>query len=72
VSFTIDGMTAESVARALAQRGLFASHGDFYAATLVRELGVEGLLRIGCACYTSEEEIERLLAEVRRCSDRSR
>jgi cysteine desulfurase family protein (TIGR01976 family) len=64
ISFTIDGMTSESAARALADRGLFASHGDFYAATVIRELGVEGLVRIGCACYTTEEEVDRLLDAV--------
>ncbi len=64
VSFTLDGMTSEAIARALAERALFASHGDFYAATLIRELGVEGVVRIGCAVYTTEQEIERLLAAV--------
>lgn len=62
VAFTVDGMTSETVARALAERALFASHGDFYAATLVRELGVEGLVRIGCACYTTDDEISRLMS----------
>ena len=62
VAFTVDGMTSEAVARALAERALFASHGDFYAATLVRELGVEGLVRIGCACYTTDDEISRLMS----------
>jgi cysteine desulfurase family protein (TIGR01976 family) len=65
VSFTLDGKTSEAVARELAARGLFASHGDFYAATVIRELGVEGVVRIGCACYTTEEEIERLLETVK-------
>jgi cysteine desulfurase family protein (TIGR01976 family) len=62
VAFTVDGMSSEAVARALAERALFASHGDFYAATLVRELGVEGLVRIGCACYTTDDEIARLMS----------
>lgn len=72
VSFTLEGMTAEAVARALAARGLFASHGDFYAATVISDLGIEGLVRIGCAAYTTEEEIQRLLAEVKRCSGQAR
>ena len=48
-------------------RGLFVSHGDFYATTAVERLGRsrEGLVRIGCACYTTEGEIERLLDGVR-------
>jgi cysteine desulfurase family protein (TIGR01976 family) len=64
VSFTLEGMSAEEVSRALAARALFASHGDFYAQTVIERLGVEGLVRIGCACYTTEEEIERLLDAV--------
>ena len=53
-------------ARRLAERGLFLSHGDFYAATVVERLGLaeDGLLRAGCACYTTEEEIERLIEGV--------
>ncbi len=63
VSFTVDGLTSEEVSRALAERALFASHGDFYAHSVIERLGVEGLVRIGCACYTTDEEIERLLEE---------
>jgi selenocysteine lyase/cysteine desulfurase len=50
----------------LAERGLFASHGDFYAQTVIERLGLtpEGLVRVGCACYTSDEEIERLIEAV--------
>jgi len=55
---------SEAAARALAARGLFASNGDFYASTVARRLGVEaeGLLRIGCMAYTTDREIDRLLA----------
>src|SRR5436853_88974 len=60
-AFTVDGMTSEGVARALAKKGIFVSHGDFYAATVVKVLGVEGLVRVGCAAYTTYEEIDRLL-----------
>jgi len=66
VSFTVDGVASTEVARRLAVRGLFLSHGDFYAATVVErlELGEEGLVRAGCACYTTGEEIERLIEGV--------
>jgi selenocysteine lyase/cysteine desulfurase len=66
VSFTIDQVASTVVARQLAERGLFASHGDFYAATVIERLGLapEGLVRVGCACYTSDEEIERLIEAV--------
>lgn len=66
VAFTVDGMTAEEVTRRLADDALFVSHGDFYAQTVVRELGVEALVRVGCACYTTREEVERLIESVSR------
>ena len=70
IGFTIDGMTAEQVVRALVERGLFLSHGDFYAATVIERLGVEGLVRAGCACYTTRDEVERLIDGVREIAGR--
>ena len=63
VSFTIENVASTDVARRMAERGLFVSHGDFYAQTVVERLGLapEGLVRVGCACYTSDEEINRLI-----------
>ncbi|HSQ25033.1 MAG TPA: cysteine desulfurase-like protein [Pyrinomonadaceae bacterium] len=63
VSFTIENVASTEVARRMAERGLFVSHGDFYAQTVIERLGLapEGLVRVGCACYTSDEEIERLI-----------
>lgn len=61
VSFTVRGFTSEEVCRQLSQNGLFLSHGDFYAQTVVEKLGVEGLVRAGCACYTTDAEIRRLI-----------
>lgn len=65
-AFTVRGMDSEQVARALAERGVFASHGDFYAATIVAKLGLAeaGLVRAGCAIYTTPDEIDRLLEGV--------
>jgi cysteine desulfurase family protein (TIGR01976 family) len=66
VSFTVDGVASTEVARRLSASGLFLSHGDFYAATVVERLGLgeEGLVRAGCACYTTAAEIERLIEGV--------
>jgi cysteine desulfurase family protein (TIGR01976 family) len=66
VSFIVERVASTEVARRLAERGLFASHGDFYAATVIERLGLapEGLVRVGCACYTTDEEIDRLLEAV--------
>jgi cysteine desulfurase family protein (TIGR01976 family) len=67
IAFTVDGVASTEVSRHLATRGLFLSHGDFYAATVVERLGlgVEGLVRAGCACYTTDDEIDRLIEGVK-------
>ena len=66
VSFTVWDVPSSKVAARLAERGIFVSHGDFYAATIVERLGLgaEGLVRAGCACYTTEEEVGRLVDAV--------
>jgi selenocysteine lyase/cysteine desulfurase len=61
VSFAVEGKTAEEVVRALVEGAVFASHGDFYAATVIQRLGLEGLVRVGCACYTTDEEVQRVI-----------
>ncbi|MEO7521903.1 MAG: aminotransferase class V-fold PLP-dependent enzyme, partial [Gemmatimonas sp.] len=67
VSFRVRGHPSETVARALAPRGVYVSHGDFYASTVARKLGFadEGLVRAGCSCYTSADEVGRLVDGVR-------
>jgi cysteine desulfurase family protein (TIGR01976 family) len=66
LSFTVAGRGAKEVAESLAARAVFVSHGDFYATTVARVLGhgEDGLVRAGCAAYTSEEEVERLIEGV--------
>ncbi len=66
IAFTVNSVASTEVARRLAARGLFLSHGDFYAATVVERLAVgdEGLVRAGCACYTTADEIDRLIEGV--------
>jgi cysteine desulfurase family protein (TIGR01976 family) len=67
LSFTIDGIHSRDVARRLSELGIFCSHGDFYAMTVVERLGLSdvGLVRAGCAMYTSEDEVSRLVQGVR-------
>ncbi len=67
LSFSVAGHPSSAVAQYLAARGVFVSHGDFYATTAVRALGHEhdGLVRAGCAAYTTDGEIGRLLEGVR-------
>ena len=67
VAFTVNGLPSIEVAKKLVAHGLFLSHGDFYAMTVVERLGqaADGLVRAGCACYTTSQEVDRLLAGVR-------
>ena len=72
ISFTVRGRSTEDVARALVARGLYASNGDFYAATVAERLGrgLDGFVRAGAACYTSDEEVDRLVTGVREIAGR--
>ena len=67
IAFTLAGRHTDDVAVALADRGLFCSHGDFYAATVIERLGVgePGVVRVGCSVYTTDEEIARVVDAVR-------
>ena len=67
IAFTVNDVPSIEVAKKLAKRGVFLSHGDFYAMTVVERLGLapDGLVRAGCACYTTAEEVDRLLTGVR-------
>jgi cysteine desulfurase family protein (TIGR01976 family) len=65
VAFTVEGKSPAAVAQHLANRGVFVSSGDFYATTVVERLELrDGLVRAGCACYTTEDEVDRLIEGV--------
>jgi cysteine desulfurase family protein (TIGR01976 family) len=66
IAFTVDGYKSRRVAELLSEGGVFVSHGDFYASTVLRRLGLEneGLVRAGCAIYTTEAEVARLVEGV--------
>jgi len=72
ISFVVEGVASSEVARTLAQRGVFVSNGNFYASMVVEALGHtrEGLVRAGCAAYTTEDEIERLIDGVKEFTGR--
>ncbi len=67
VSFTVGDFASSEVSKYLAERGVFASHGNFYAATVVEKLGVakQGLVRVGCSVYTTVDEVRRVVEGVR-------
>jgi len=68
ISFVVAGVSSLGVAKSLSRDGIFASHGHFYATTVIERLGhaQEGVVRAGCACYTTQSEIDRLLESVQR------
>jgi cysteine desulfurase family protein (TIGR01976 family) len=67
VAFTAAGRHPRDVASALGDEGLFVWDGDFYATTLVGQLGLAdggGMVRIGLAPYNTMDEVERVLSAV--------
>jgi cysteine desulfurase family protein (TIGR01976 family) len=70
IAFTVGDRPSAEVARELADRGVFVSDGNFYAMTVVERLGRsrQGLVRAGCACYTTLEDLERIIEGVRALS----
>jgi cysteine desulfurase family protein (TIGR01976 family) len=67
LSFTLRGHQTNDIARKLAAKGVFVSNGDFYAMTAIERIGqaADGVVRVGCSCYTTEEEIDRVIDGVR-------
>ena len=74
IGFEIEGIDPSKAATKLAERGVFLSNGDFYATTVIERLGraQSGILRAGCACYTTEDEVQRLVEGVRTLRESAR
>lgn len=70
LSFTVDGLDSAGVARRLATRGLFLSDGDFYALSVVEKFAAGNFVRAGLACYSTREEVERLVRTVEEIASR--
>lgn len=66
VLFSIDGVAPAAVYRRLAERGVNAPAGTFYALECARHLGLgdAGAVRAGIAPYTDESDVDRLLTGV--------
>ncbi|MGP3770886.1 cysteine desulfurase-like protein [Streptomyces sp. SDT5-1] len=62
--FTVEGHEPADVSRHLAEHGIDAPAGSFYALEASRRLGLgdTGGVRVGLAPYSSDEDVERLLA----------
>jgi cysteine desulfurase family protein (TIGR01976 family) len=64
VGFTVDGRSPQQVAKSLGDSGICVWAGNYYAVELMERLGLEGTggaVRAGVACYTTNDEVDRLL-----------
>jgi selenocysteine lyase/cysteine desulfurase len=65
VAFIVAGRSPQQVAADLGAQGVCVWAGNYYAVELMTALGLEergGAVRAGVACYTTEEDVDRLLA----------
>jgi selenocysteine lyase/cysteine desulfurase len=73
VAFVVGDQSSDEAAEMLADQAVFVSNGDFYAASVVQRYGLAGrggLIRAGCAAYTTADEVDRLLDGVARLARR--
>ena len=64
VGFTVDGRTPQQVAKSLGDKGICVWAGNYYALELMRRVGLEdtgGAVRAGVVCYSTDDEVDRLL-----------
>ncbi|MBK5305650.1 MAG: cysteine desulfurase-like protein [Frankiaceae bacterium] len=64
VGFTVDRRTPQQVAKALGDKGICVWAGNYYAVELMRRVGLEdsgGAVRAGVVCYSTTDEVDRLL-----------
>jgi cysteine desulfurase family protein (TIGR01976 family) len=70
VAFTLDGVEPGEVARHLAGHRVAVWAGHHYAVEVMRELGLAergGTVRAGVSLYTTDDDVDRLLAAVASC-----
>lgn len=60
-SIAVDGLSDEQVAVALADQGIYVSHGTYYAVEVMKSLGQSGLIRIGFVHYNTSDEVDAVL-----------
>jgi cysteine desulfurase family protein (TIGR01976 family) len=67
-SFTIEGRHPDDIAEHLAEAGIFAWSGHFYAVEVIARLGLVdsgGLVRLGLCHYHTAEEVDRTVEALR-------
>lgn len=69
VSFTVDGIEPRSLVELLNQENIYCWAGHNYAWGVVQHLGIppeRGVVRIGVACYNTQQEIDETVESVLR------
>ncbi|HOM99810.1 MAG TPA: cysteine desulfurase-like protein, partial [Acidobacteriota bacterium] len=67
--FRVRHLSPRTVDKRLAEEGVLVWDGDFYAARAIEILGLAslgGVVRAGISLYTTEQDVDRLLAVVER------
>ena len=72
MSFVLDGYTTEEVGVALNDQGIAVRTGHHCAQPILRRFGVETTVRPSLAFYNTFDEIDRLVAVVRKLAGRGR
>ena len=72
MSFVLDGYTTEEVGHALNDEGIAVRTGHHCAQPILRRFGVETTVRPSLAFYNTFDEIDRLVAVVRRLAGQRR
>jgi cysteine desulfurase/selenocysteine lyase len=71
LSFVLDGLAAEDVAGALDREGIAVRAGHHCAQPIVRYFGHESIVRVSLAFYNTCQDIDALIAALRRIVERS-
>jgi cysteine desulfurase family protein (TIGR01976 family) len=75
VAISLDGMAPRAAAERLAQEGIYAWDGDFYATGLIERIGkaeTGGVLRLGLVHYNTAGEVDRTLEAIERLANETR
>ena len=72
MSFVLDGYTTEEVGQALNEEGIAVRTGHHCAQPILRRFGVETTVRPSLAFYNTFDEVDRLVAVVRRLASQRR
>lgn len=68
IGFSIAGRSSAELVRELNKRQIALGHGDFWAARVIKALGMtadEGVIRIGLAHYNDDQDVDRLIAALK-------